>query len=92
MPTPKENPFLGLKPYELRDRQKLYGRDKDLFLMKDRIFSSRTTLLFAGSGVGKTSFINAKIIPELKGQYHVVYHNQSGDRRTSHRPGEITHR
>ena len=76
MQTPKENPFLGLKPYELIDRQKLYGRDKDLFLMKDRIFSSRTTLLFAGSGVGKTSFINAKIRPELEGQYHIVYHNQ----------------
>jgi len=76
MQTSKENPFLGLKPYELADRKKLYGRDKDLFLMKDRIFSSRTTLLFAGSGVGKTSFINAKIIPELKGQYHIVYHNQ----------------
>jgi len=61
----RENPFLGLKPYELEDRKKLYGRDKDLILMKDRIFSARTTLLFAGSGVGKTSFLNAKIRPEF---------------------------
>lgn len=76
MPHGKANPFLGLKPYELKDRQKLYGRDKDLLLMKDRIFSARTTLLFAGSGVGKTSFLNAKIIPELDPQYFIVYHNQ----------------
>ena len=72
----KPNPFLGLKPYGQKDRQKLYGRDKDLVLMKDRIFSARTTLLFAGSGVGKTSFLNAKIVPDLKRQYCVVYHNQ----------------
>ena len=76
MQTNNQNPFLGLKPYELADRRKLYGRDKDLFLMKDRIFCARTSLLFAGSGVGKTSFINAKIIPELQGQYTIIYHNQ----------------
>jgi WD40 repeat protein len=71
----KENPFLGLKPYGENDH--LYGRDKDLFLMTDRIFCARTTLLFAGSGVGKTSFINAKIIPELKSQYaSIIYHNK----------------
>ncbi|HEY0762439.1 MAG TPA: WD40 repeat domain-containing protein [Pyrinomonadaceae bacterium] len=76
MQNPQVNPFLGLKPYEPKDRLRLYGRDKDLFLMKDRIFSCRTTLLFAASGVGKTSFINAKIIPDLEGQYCIVYHNQ----------------
>ena len=75
MQPPRENPFLGLKPYGVRDQ--LYGRDKDLFLMTDRIFGARTTLLFAGSGVGKTSFINAKIIPELDSQYaSIIYHNQ----------------
>lgn len=76
MEAAPQNPFLGLKPYEPKDRQRLYGRDKDLFLMKDRIFSCRTTLLFAASGVGKTSFINAKIIPDLETQYSVIYHNQ----------------
>jgi WD40 repeat protein len=69
------NPFKGLRPYSQEDRDKLYGRDRDLILMKDRVFSARTTLLFAGSGVGKTSFLNAKIIPELKKQYAVVWHN-----------------
>src|SRR5262249_37770121 len=48
----------------------------DLILMKDRIFSARTTLLFAGSGVGKTSFLNAKIIPEFENPYCVFYHNR----------------
>jgi WD40 repeat protein len=70
------NPFKGLRPYSQEDRDKLFGRDRDLILMKDRIFSARTTLLFAGSGVGKTSFLNAKVIPELKKQCVVVWHNR----------------
>ena len=69
------NPFKGLHPYTTADRDKLFGRDRDVILMKDRIYSARTTLLFAGSGVGKTSFLNAKIIPELQTYYDVFYHN-----------------
>jgi WD40 repeat protein len=71
-----ENPFKGLQPYSQQDQQKLFGRDKDLILIKDRIYSAKTTLLFAGSGVGKTSFLNAKVIPEFKQQYDVFYHNE----------------
>src|SRR4051794_16408712 len=76
METVPANPFKGLRPYSQQDRDKLFGRDRDLILMKDRIFSARTTLLFAGSGVGKTSFLNAKVIPELKKQCIVVWHNR----------------
>lgn len=76
MKTNPPNPFKGLRPYEEKDHKQLFGRDKDLILMTDRIFSGRTTLLFAGSGVGKTSFLRAKVIPELRDQYHVVWHNR----------------
>src|SRR5438093_9975881 len=69
-----QNPFKGLRSFE--ENEKLFGRDRDLILMKDRIFSARTTLLFAGSGVGKTSFLNAKVVPELKKQCAVVWHNR----------------
>src|SRR5947209_1666048 len=75
MSSERPNPFLGLTPYKPEDRQKLYGRDRDLILISDRIFSARTTLLFAGSGVGKTSFLNAKVRPEFEGKYCVLYHN-----------------
>src|SRR6266852_4114500 len=72
------NPFKGLAPYE--PGEQLFGRDADLLLMKDRIFRARTTLLFAGSGVGKTSFFQAKFIPELERRYRqeflVRYHNE----------------
>jgi len=76
------NPFKGLEPFGPGDT--LFGRDADLTLVTDRIFRSKTTLLFAGSGVGKTSFFCAKFIPEVQERYadqlQVCYHNKwSGD-------------
>jgi WD40 repeat protein len=76
MPTYPPNPFKGLRPFKEEDHEKLFGRDRDLILITDRISSARTTLLFAGSGVGKTSFLNAKVIPELQKDYQVVWHNR----------------
>jgi WD40 repeat protein len=76
METVPPNPFKGLRSFEEKDRNTLFGRDRDLILMKDRIFSARTTLLFAGSGVGKTSFLNAKVVPELRKQCEIVWHNR----------------
>jgi WD40 repeat protein len=69
------NPFRGLTPFGREDSQWLFGRDKDVVLMQGRIYSGRTTLLFSGSGVGKTSFLNAKIIPELEDVFDIFYHN-----------------
>jgi hypothetical protein len=39
METNPPNPFKGLRPYKQEDRHRLFGRDRDLILMKDRIFS-----------------------------------------------------
>ncbi len=71
------NPFKGLVPYRPADKGKLFGRDRDLHLVQDRIFSDKTTLLFAASGVGKTSFLQAALIPALeKRTYKVILHRE----------------
>lgn len=77
-PQSTDNPFPGLRPYS-RD-QKLFGRDRDLVLFKDRLYSARTTLLFAGSGVGKSSFLQAKAVPALEDEHLVVSHARWGAR------------
>ena len=69
------NPFRGLTAYTRRDREVLFGREDDLTLILARLFTRRTTLLFAGSGVGKTSFLQAKVIPEIDDRYVVIYHD-----------------
>ena len=73
---PLKNPFKGLRPFNQEEQEELFGRERDLILIKDRILSSRTTLLFAGSGVGKTSFLNAKVIPALEERYCVIWDNR----------------
>jgi hypothetical protein len=74
--TSLTNPFRALSPFEREDRDVLFGRDGDLTLLLDRLMSRRATLFFAGSGVGKTSFLNAKLVPEVEDCYFVCKHSQ----------------
>jgi WD40 repeat protein len=68
------NPFLALRPFKREDAPRFFGRDGDLVLVKSRLVSARTTLLFAGSGVGKSSFLNAKLAPDVESQWQIVAH------------------
>jgi WD40 repeat protein len=70
------NPFRALASYKHEDHKLLFGRDGDLTLMVDRLMSRRATLLFAGSGVGKTSFLEAKLIPDLEDRYFICSHRK----------------
>src|SRR4051812_16409740 len=72
----KANPFIGLESYTEDQGNRLFGRDRDLLLMADRVTSKRTTLLFAASGVGKTSFLRAKVCPSLERYYKVIFHKK----------------
>src|SRR5689334_17244696 len=73
---PPANPFRALESYTKADRENFFGRDGDLTLVIDRILTRRTTLLFAASGAGKTSFIQARIVPELEDRFFIAYHNR----------------
>jgi hypothetical protein len=59
-----ENPFKGPKPYENGDE--FYGREKEIAELYDLIRCEPLTLLFSRSGTGKSSLINAGLIPFLK--------------------------
>lgn len=75
----QSRPYLGLRPYESRDRENFFGRDADCEVLVDKLLANRLTLLFAASGVGKTSLLNAAVIPRLQDplgeNLSVVYHN-----------------
>jgi hypothetical protein len=63
------SPFVGLVP--LTESDPLFERDTDAELLMSRFESGRVSVLFAGSGVGKSSFLNAKFIPTLKKMFTV---------------------
>ena len=68
------NPFRALNPFGRGER--LFGRDGDLTLFLDRLLTRRTTLLFAASGAGKTSFLNAPVVSDLEDRFFVTIHSQ----------------
>jgi len=59
-------PYKGLRPYEEADRDNFFGREADKFILIDKILANKLTLLFAASGVGKSSLLQAAVLPELK--------------------------
>lgn len=74
-PAPSE-PFVGLRPYESHEGQLLKGREQDARFLADKVFASRLTLLYAPSGMGKSSLLRAKVIPALaEDGCRVAYHD-----------------
>ncbi|MCP5104846.1 MAG: hypothetical protein GY950_15780, partial [bacterium] len=69
----------GLRPYEEQNREFFFGREEERDIIIDKLLSNRLTLLFAASGVGKSSLLQAAVIPQLKrpdqDNLDVVYYN-----------------
>ena len=63
MTTQRKNPYVGPKP--LDKNSTLYGRDNELNELIDLLFAERIVVLHSPSGAGKSSLINAGMIPEL---------------------------
>jgi WD40 repeat protein len=77
VPAAAPNPFQGLRPIE--DPNALFGRDLDFTVLRERIYSGRTTLFFAASGAGKTSLLKAKLLPGLESEFTICMHNAWAD-------------
>lgn len=58
------NPWLGLKSY--REGEVLYGRDEDIRALSQRVLNDADTLLYGRSGIGKSSILNAGVIPAAR--------------------------
>src|SRR3954452_1694235 len=63
---PSFKPYKGTSSYQVEDAQLFFGRKADAEQLLARVLSARMTLLHAQSGAGKTSLVNATLIPELE--------------------------
>jgi len=74
----RERPYPGLRPYRIDEQNKFFGRESDAEILIDKVLTNRLTLLFAASGVGKSSLLQAAVIPRLTEptgeNLEVVYH------------------
>ena len=62
----KNNPYVGPRPYKRTDRDNFYGRNRQARDLLAKITAERVVLFYAQSGAGKSSLLNAQIIPALE--------------------------
>jgi len=62
------SPFIGPRPFDASetDKNRFFGRHYETQRIVSYIISSQVVLLYAPSGAGKTSLMNASIIPAIK--------------------------
>jgi len=72
--TYAENPFRFLEPFRRMDRQLFFGRDSQIRELTGLVCNSTILVLFGESGSGKTSLLNAGLIPELSDQHFLIVH------------------
>lgn len=63
---PLPTPYKGTDSFQVEDRELFFGREREAATLAAKVLSARCTLLYARSGVGKTSLLNARVIPTLE--------------------------
>jgi hypothetical protein len=67
MSRPELPPYLGSRPFERteQDRRRFFGRDRETEELSALILSHNLVLVYAASGVGKSSLLDAGVVPDL---------------------------
>ncbi|NDB26093.1 MAG: ATP-binding protein, partial [Gammaproteobacteria bacterium] len=69
-----EHPWLGLASFTEQTRQYFFGREGEIGELTRRVQRKQLTVLFGQSGLGKTSILNAGVVPRLRAEgYCPVY-------------------
>jgi WD40 repeat protein len=62
----RESPWLGLRPFTEEAREYFFGRDAEVRDLFQRVVHKPLTVLFGRSGLGKTSLLQATLVPRLR--------------------------
>jgi hypothetical protein len=68
-PSPRANPFPGLRPFEAADASCFFGRDEQCDALLDRLARRRFVGVVGASGSGKSSLVRAGLLPALQRGY-----------------------
>jgi hypothetical protein len=61
-------PFIGPRPFTEADAKIFFGRESELAALTAEVLSTQIVLLYASSGSGKSSLINAGLVPVMRGE------------------------
>ncbi len=67
METPVvHNPYVGPRTFEEAEADRFFGREREARELVALVVSERLALFYAQSGAGKSSLINARLVPRLR--------------------------
>ncbi len=75
------NPFVGLRPFREDERHLFMGRELAGSYVETKSALNPLTLLFARSGIGKSSFLTSRVIPKLRNDHSIALVNEWGGQR-----------
>ncbi len=64
--------YPGISPFSEEQKDLFFGRDKDIKKLERLIKLRQQVLLYSKSGVGKTSLLNAGVLPGLKNDFIIL--------------------
>lgn len=66
-----QRPFPGLKSFDEKNKSQFGGRDAEIKELFTKVENNGLTVIFGKSGIGKTSLINAGLLPELQKNFYL---------------------
>ncbi|MFE5890694.1 hypothetical protein [Streptomyces sp. NPDC056468] len=68
-------PFVGLRPFTADESKVFFGRSEEISILSNLIQVSSLLIVYAPSGTGKSSLLNAGLLPavEKSGDFSVLY-------------------
>jgi WD40 repeat protein len=68
--TDQQRPFLGLLSFKEENKAQFGGRDIEISELFSQVENNGLTIVFGKSGIGKTSLLQAGLIPELQRNFY----------------------
>jgi DNA-binding SARP family transcriptional activator/WD40 repeat protein len=65
-PSPVDNPYKGLRPFDESDTEDLFGRGELIVDIERSLLTHRFVALIGPSGAGKSSTVSAGVVPRLR--------------------------
>jgi hypothetical protein len=65
-------PYIGPRPFEARDRNLFFGREREAHEISSLVLANRFFVLYAASGAGKTSLFNVGIRPLIEDELEIL--------------------
>ncbi|MDZ4762920.1 MAG: TIR domain-containing protein [Chloroflexota bacterium] len=63
---PAQSPYVGPRPFSTTERDRFFGREREIDELTALVISNPMVLFYAQSGAGKSSLINAGLLPEME--------------------------